>query len=189
MFRSLYDWSLAQAVRPHAPQALGIVSFAEAVIFPIPVDVMLVPMTMARPEHWMRYASIATITSVLGGVLGYFLGTFFYEFSTAYIISADNEALLQAQELLQAYGFWVIFIAAFMPIPYKVFTLAAGFLTMSLWLFVVGSIVGRAARFFLVAGLAHVLGSQYEAWIRRHIEPIGWALVAAFIAFLGMREW
>ncbi len=188
LFGPLYDWTLAAAARPRAPQVLGVVSFAEAIIFPIPVDVMLAPMVISRPHRWVRYAVIAAVTSVAGGIFGYMLGAMAYDVSTSFLIVSDSTALEEAKGLLYKYGFWVILAAAFMPIPYKVFTLAAGFLAMPFILFVIGSIVGRGARFLLVAGVAYWLGTQYEQWIRKHIELIGWVLVVALVTLIWIRQ-
>ena len=188
LFGPLYDWTLAAAARPRAPQVLGVVSFTEAIFFPIPVDVMLAPMVISHPRRWLYYAGIASATSIAGGIFGYLLGVWAYDFSTSYLVFADGDVLNEAKELLQEYGFWVILAAAFMPIPYKVFTLAAGFLAMPFVLFVIGSVIGRTARFLLVAGVAYWMGSHYEAWIRRHIELIGWVLVAALVVFIWMHQ-
>ena len=190
LFTPLYDFTLRWARHSRAPWALSVLSFVESVIFPIPTDVMLAPMVLAQPPKWLHYATLATIFSVLGGVLGYLLGAWAFDWASAWLL-ADGEGgtFAEAQRLFQEWGVWVVFIAAFTPIPYKVFTISAGFMALALVPFIAASAAGRAARFFLVAGLVRWLGARYEPLLRRHVESVGWLVVAVLVVIFVLREW
>ncbi|MBA3563234.1 MAG: DedA family protein [Gammaproteobacteria bacterium] len=182
IFSALYTRVLAWSAHPHAKWYLGGLSFAESSFFPIPPDVMLAPMTLARPDQGMRYALITTVTSVLGGVAGYLIGFFAFEAVEPLLKDVGYwEHYLRARAWFENWGFWAIFIAGFSPIPYKVFTIAAGALLMNLPLFVLASVLSRGARFFLVAGLVMWGGARMEAHMRRHIDTIGWATVVLLV--------
>lgn len=181
-FTRLYLFTLRLAAHRHAPRYLAGLSFAESSFFPIPPDVMLMPMALARPKMAMRFALITTVSSVLGGVLGYVLGFFAMEFIEPVIVTAGYEGELQrAREWFLDYGFWVVLIAGFSPIPYKLFTIAAGGLALPLLPFVLASLVGRGSRFFLVAGLVGWCGPRLEPYLKRYIDWIGWATVALLV--------
>ena len=187
IFSRLYDLCLRWARHRHAPYYLGTMSFAESVIFPIPVDVMLAPMALARPENWVRYALIASIASVLGGILGYLLGYFAFEtLVQPWLVELGYQATYERTlDWFDRYGIWVVFIAGFTPIPYKVFTITAGALQMAFLPFVVASAIGRSARFFLVAGLVSWGGSAMEQKLRHYVDWIGWSVIGlAIIAFI-----
>ena len=190
LFAPLYDWTLRWAAHRRAPWALGGLSFAESIIFPVPTDVMLAPMVLSRPEHWLNYAALATITSILGGVFGYVLGAWAFDLTSAWLLTGDwAQTFEEVQHHFDRNGILYVFIAAFTPVPYKVVTVSAGFLSVPLLPFVLASTAGRAARFFLVAGLFRWLGAHHEDLLRKYIEPIGWALVAIIAAILVVREW
>ena len=162
---------------------LGGVSFAESSFFPLPVDLMLAPMTLAAPTAWWRLASIATVASALGGIAGYLLGAFAYDELVQPLLSAETLENMDAAHLeLERWGALIIFVAAFSPLPYKVFTLAAGVAHMALAPFVLASLVGRGCRFFLVCAIVRFAGPRLEGPLQRHIETVGWALVAAVAA-------
>ena len=188
IFTSLYDKCMAWARHRHAVWYLSGLSFAESSFFPIPPDVMLAPMSMARPEHAMRYAGVTTLTSVLGGLFGYLIGLYFFDLIEPWLQQSHYwDKYLHARGWFDAWGFWAILIAGFSPIPYKVFTIAAGTLTMNLPLFIAGSCIGRGGRFFLVAALLAWGGARMESRLRAYVERIGWLLVitgvAAFLYF------
>ncbi|MGB5630435.1 MAG: YqaA family protein [Woeseiaceae bacterium] len=191
VFRPLYDKVLAWSRHPHAERYLGAMSFAESSFFPIPVDVMLAPMCLADREKWARLALIATVFSVLGGLAGYAIGWGMFEAIQPWLSESHYwPAYLTARAWFDDYGVLVVFVAGFSPIPYKVFTIAAGVATLSLPGFFIGSLVGRAARFFLVAGLVRLGGERFETQLSTHIERVGWAVVAISalaIAWLMMR--
>ena len=183
LFSALYTRVLAWSAHPHAKWYLGGLSFAESSFFPIPPDVMLAPMTLARPDQGLRYALITTIMSVLGGIAGYLIGTFALELIEPLLLEFGYwDGYLRARAWFEDWGFWAIFVAGFSPIPYKVFTIAAGALRMNLPLFILASALGRGARFFLVAGLVMWGGPRVEAHLRRHIDVIGWAVVVLLVA-------
>lgn len=175
---------------PRAPWYLGGLSFAESSFFPIPPDVMLAPMALARPDRAWRLAFITTLASVAGGLAGYAIGHFAFELVAPWIEARPRyaEGYRLAVDWFERYGFWAVFVAGFSPIPYKVFTIAAGVLSMALLPFVLASVIGRGARFYLVAGLMRLGGARMEAALHRYVDTLGWAVVAAVvIALLLMR--
>lgn len=168
---------------PRAPWYLGGLSFAESSFFPIPPDVMLAPMSLANPSRAWLFALITTVASVAGGVLGYFIGMFAFEMIEPWLSTTKYwDSYVLAQTWFEQYGFWAVFIAGFSPIPYKVFTIAAGVASMALLPFIAASLIGRGARFFLVAGLMKLGGPRMEAVLQRYVEWLGWAAVAIVIA-------
>jgi membrane protein YqaA with SNARE-associated domain len=182
IFGPLYDRVLGWAAHPKARWYLGALSFAESSFFPVPPDVMLAPMTLARPVDAWRLAALTTITSVAGGVLGYFIGYFALDLVEPWIVSAGYwEGYLQVQGWFRTWGFWAVLAAGFSPIPYKLFTVAAGALAMFMPAFVLASLVGRGGRFFLVAGLIRWGGAPMEAQLRRHVEFLGWLVVGLLL--------
>jgi membrane protein YqaA with SNARE-associated domain len=182
LFGPLYDRVLGWAAHPHARWYLGGLSFAESSFFPIPPDVMLAPMTLARPVDAWRLALLTTLTSVAGGVLGYFIGYFALDLVEPWLVAAGHwEGYLQVRTWFQTWGFWAVLAAGFSPIPYKLFTIAAGALAMFLPVFVLASIVGRGGRFFLVAGLIRWGGAPMETRLRRHVEFLGWLFVGLLL--------
>jgi len=185
VFGPLYDRCVTWARHRHAPAYLFGTSVAESIFFPIPVDVMLAPMTLATPRRWWKLALLATLGSVLGGVVGFLLGQFALEAVMPWIVRAGQAQTFAAiNAMFEKYGFWIVVVAGFTPVPYKVFTIASGAAGMALLPFVLGSIVGRAGRFFMVAGLVAWFGPKFEHVFRRYIEIIGWVVgVAALLAF------
>lgn len=186
IFGPLYDRVLRWAGHRHAPRYLGAMSFAESSFFPIPPDVMLVPMSVSRPDRWLWFALLTTLTSVAGAVLGYAIGYFALDALLPWIESAGMlPEYREAVTWFGTWGLWVVLLAGFTPLPYKVFTIAAGALSLSLIPFLAGSLIGRGARFFLVGGLAGRLGPRMEPLVRRWIEWLGWGvLVLAVVAWL-----
>lgn len=159
----------------HAPWYLGGLSFAESSFFPIPPDVMLAPMSLANPKRAWLFALITTVASVAGGVLGYFIGVFAFDVVGPIIRDAGHwDSYLQAREWFETWGFWAVLLAGFSPIPYKVFTIAAGVAAMPLVPFVLASIAGRGARFFLVATLMALGGPRMEEALHRYVDRLGW---------------
>jgi membrane protein YqaA with SNARE-associated domain len=188
LFGPLYDRVLAWSGHPHAQWYLGGLSFAESSFFPIPPDVMLAPMTLARPASWLRLAFITTITSVLGGLAGYAIGYFALDLIEPWLrSSAYWDGYVEVQGWFETWGFWAVLVAGFSPIPYKLFTISAGALAMFLPLFAIASFVGRGARFYLVAWLIRTGGPAMESRLRQHVELLGWiavALVVLAVVFL-----
>jgi membrane protein YqaA with SNARE-associated domain len=190
IFTSLYDKCMAWARHRHAVWYLSGLSFAESSFFPVPPDVMLAPMSMARPECAMRYATLTTLASVLGGLFGYLIGVYAFDLIQPWLLQSHYwDSYQHARNWFDAWGFWAILIAGFSPIPYKVFTIAAGTLMMNLPLFIAGSCIGRGGRFFLVAALLSWGGPRMEARLRVYVESIGWALlIMGVVAFLYFRK-
>lgn len=191
VFSWLYTRSLMWAGHKHAPRYLGLLSFAESSFFPIPPDVMLAPMVLRHRDRAWWYASLTTITSVLGGVLGYYIGVFLYAEVAQPILEIYHaeERFLRVQEWFAAYGFWVVFIAGFTPIPYKVFTISAGVTAMALLPFIIASSIGRGARFFLVAGILYWGGPRFADVLETKLDKIGWTMVVlAILAYIVLRE-
>jgi len=191
LFGPLYERVLSWSRHRHAERYLAGMSFAESSFFPLPVDVMLAPMCLAgRSKSW-RYATIAAIFSVIGGVAGYAIGLGAFDLVEPWLAESHYwSAYETSRAWLDQYGIWVIFIAGFSPIPYKVFTIAAGVAALNLPVFIIASIVGRGARFFLVAGLVVLGGDDLESRLRKHVEWIGWGgaiIVALVIAWLMVR--
>lgn len=171
----------------HAVYYLSGLSFAEASFFPLPPDIMLAPMSLSKPHMAWRYAGITALTSTLGGVFGYIIGFFCFELIYPIIVKVGYEpAYLTAQHWFNHWGFWAMFIAAFTPIPYKLFTVAAGALQMAILPFVIASLIGRSARFFLVAGLMRCGGPRMDTLLRRYVDIAGWAviLIGVLVYFL-----
>ncbi len=169
---------MAWSRHPRAPWYLGALSFAESSFFPVPPDVMLAPMSMAQPKKAWRFALLTTLASVAGGVLGYLIGSLAFDLVAGWLQQAGYyEKYLLAREWFDRWGFWAVFVAGFSPIPYKVFTITAGVISMSFLPFVLASVIGRGARFFLVAGLMAWGGPAMEERLHRYMDWIGWGLV------------
>jgi membrane protein YqaA with SNARE-associated domain len=186
IFSPLYDRVLQWSRHDHAPRYLAGLSFAESSFFPIPPDVMLAPMTLANPDRAWRFAALTTAASVLGGILGYLIGWFGFDLVEPLLRDAGYyPKYLEAKAWFDKWGILAIFLAGFSPIPYKVFTITAGVISMAMIPFILASFVGRGARFFLVAALMAWGGNRMEEMLRRYIDGIGWAVVvAALVAFL-----
>jgi len=186
IFGPLYERVLAWSRHQYAERYLGALSFAESSFFPIPVDVMLAPMCLAKREKAWRYAIIATVFSVLGGLAGYAIGIGIFDVIEPWLADSHYWGAYQtSREWFDTYGVWAIFVAGFSPIPYKVFTIAAGVAALSLPGFFLASVVGRGARFFLVSGLVVLGGDKLESTLRKYVEGLGWAVVVLAVAIIG----
>ena len=191
LFGPLYERVMRWSRHRHAERYLALLSFSESSFSPIPVDVMLAPMVMADRDKAWRFAAVAAVFSVLGGVAGYAIGWGLFEAIQPWLSQSHYwDAYLTSRQWFDDYGVWVVFVAGFSPIPYKVFTIAAGVAVLNLPGFVIASTIGRGARFFLVAGLVYAFGKRFEETMLKHIERIGWAMVVLtiiVIAWLMMR--
>lgn len=182
LFSRLYERVMGWARHPHAEWYLGGLSFAESSFFPVPPDVMLAPMALARPERAWRLALLTTLASVAGGLAGYFIGMFALEFVQPLLERAGyGDEYKEVAVWFDTWGVWVVFVAGFSPIPYKLFTISAGALGMAIVPFLLASAVGRGARFFIVAGLMCWGGARMEEALKRYVDGIGWVLVVAAI--------
>jgi membrane protein YqaA with SNARE-associated domain len=182
IFSHLYDRVMTWSKLPNAPWYLGILSFAESSFFPIPPDVMLAPMCLANQSKAWRFALLTSITSILGGLLGYLIGATVFDYIAPHLKASHYWSAFQTAEVwFKDWGVWAIFIAGFSPIPYKIFTIAAGALAMPLLPFVVASFIGRGARFYMVAGLMKWGGPTMEENLKKYVDRIGWATIALVI--------
>lgn len=189
--RRLYDWVLSLAHHRHATAALFLLSFAESSFFPVPPDVLQIALTLERRNRAWYYAGVSTVASVLGGVFGWFIGAalwtvvgdFFFRHVPG--VTPQNFELVHGK--FEDNAFLTIFTAAFTPIPYKVFTIAAGVFEISLWTLVVGSIVGRGARFFAVAAMLFVFGPSIKQFLERYFNLLTLAFTAILI--IGVILW
>ncbi|MBU6199624.1 MAG: DedA family protein [Xanthomonadaceae bacterium] len=186
LFKPLYEIALRWAAHPRAQAYLAGLSFVEAFIFPVAPELMLAPMTLAKPARWARFASISLAFSLLGSLIGYALGH--YAFDALRPLLADSGLLVQLDQLVAEFradaiahpwkAFWLLVAAGFVPIPMKVASWAGGIVGMPILPFLGGIAVGRGKRVYLLCGLIRLGGERAEKAIHRWIEPIGWAIIA-----------
>jgi len=182
IFSRLFDRVIGWSRHPHAPWYLGALSFAESSFFPIPPDVMLAPMVIARRERAWKLAALTTVTSVIGGLAGFAIGAVSIDWVMPLLERFNYvPAFERAQAWFTEWGFWAILAAGFSPIPYKIFTIAAGAMSMLLLPFALASVVGRGARFFLVSALMYWGGPEFESSLRRYVDALGWAVVVLIV--------
>lgn len=192
MLRRLYDWCIAAAHKKSAPWIMGSVSFAESSLFPIPPDVMLIPMSLARPEKAYSFAFLCTWTSVAGGIAGYLIGYLLYESLGQWIINlyGYGTRVEDFRELYRQYGAWIILLKGLTPIPYKLVTISSGFVGYNFLWFVVLSLITRGARFYVLAFLLHRYGPSAREIIEKRLglwTAIGAAaLVGGFFIVYGV---
>ena len=187
--RRLYDWVLHWAETPYGVPALFLLSLAESSFFPIPPDPLLVALCLGVPKKALRFAAVATLGSVVGGVLGYGLGFgawhLVQDWFFAYVPGVSPEAFGQVQALYDRYDFWAVFLAGLTPIPYKVFTLSSGVFGINFGVFAVASVLSRGLRFFVVAGLIYRFGPPIARFIDRYFDLLAWTfgilLVGGFL--------
>ncbi|MFQ5566469.1 MAG: YqaA family protein [Paracoccaceae bacterium] len=182
MLRRLYDWTLALAERRDALWVLAVVSFVESSVFPIPPDVLMIPMILAAPRRAFLIAAVATVSSVLGGALGYALGAFFYETVGAPVLDfyGHTEKFARFQATYNEWGPWAVLVAGITPFPYKVITILSGATGLDFVVFSIASLVARAARFFLVAALLWKFGPPVRVFIEQRLG----LMVSLFVALL-----
>lgn len=185
VFTYLYDYTLNLSSRPQATRWLALISFSEAIFFPVPVDVLLAPMVLVNPKQAKNLALVATVWSVVGGVIGYILGSFLLDILFPVIqqlgyISSYEKAL----QWFQQYGIWVIIVAGFTPIPFKIFTIASGSLGLAFLPFIFAAVLGRGMRFYLVAWLVAWKGNEVMLKLYRHIDTISYSFILLFLAYL-----
>ena len=186
MLRRLYDWCISAADKPYATWLMGVVSFVESSFFPIPPDVMLIPMSLARPDKAWFYATVCTVTSVAGGVLGYLIGALLYDSVGLWVIKLYGlgNKVEAFRESYAYWGTWIILIKGVTPIPYKLVTITSGFAGYNLFMFVALSVVARGVRFYLLAFLLNRYGVQARAIIE---ERLGlWVTIGAVVLVAGI---
>lgn len=179
IFTTLYNWILRWAEHKFAPRILALLAFSESIFFPVPPDVLLAPMVLSKPAKAWKLASISTIASLLGGIVGYWLGYLMFEPWVQPLITefGYQSKFDKIMDWFSEWGLMIVFVAGFSPIPYKLFTVSAGFLQLAFFPFVIASILSRGLRFFLVAGLIKYFGKAAESKLKRWIDFIGWACV------------
>lgn len=188
MLRRLYEWTLSLAASPFALWALTVISFIESSVFPIPPDVLLIPMVIARPSRAWLIAGICTLASVAGGVFGYFIGWGLFEEVGRPVLEfyGKSERFQEFSTTYNAWGAWAVLIAGVTPFPYKVITILSGATGLNFWVFMVASVIARGLRFFLIAALLWKFGPPVKDFIERRLGlvfTIGVvALIGGFVA-------
>ena len=184
MFRALYDWTLRLAHHRHAVRSMAVISFAESSVFPIPPDVMLVPMILARRDQAYRIAAICTLASIAGGMLGYAIGYFLYDSVGLWLVNlyGAHDAITEFRSWYDSWGAAVILIKGLTPIPFKVVTIASGFFAYNFPLFVLLAAITRGARFFLIAWLLKRYGEKMQGFIERRLNLIGSLVLVLLVA-------
>ncbi len=186
LFSKIYNIILKWAEHKNAKNYLMFLSFVEAFILPYPPpDILLAPMVLKNPSQKYQLALITAIFSILGGLCGYLIGYWLFDFIMPYIELLNyGDKLVQLQLWFDKYGIWTIFIAGFSPIPYKLFTILAGFLSMALIPFLVISLISRWLRFVLVAIIVARFGNTCDVWLKKYIDVLGYVIILAFIIYL-----
>lgn len=184
MIKGLYDWTMGLAAHPKALWALALIAFVEASVFPIPPDVLMIPLILAQPKRAWLIATVALVASVLGGLLGYAIGAFFYESLGAPILEAlgKGHAMEDFNDRFNDFGFWAVLGAGITPFPFKVITILSGWTSMPIGIFITTAIIARALRFFIVAALLWKYGAPIRDFIERRL---GLVFVAFIILLLG----
>jgi len=185
VFKNLYERAILWAAHPRASYYLTFISFIEAIFFPVPPEVMLAPMSLARPKKAFWFASLSLLGSMTGMFIGYAIGHYFIDLAMPFIDKMGYAAQFDDIKLQAANnGFWLLLLAGFTPIPFKIFTLASGAVGMPLLPFFFGALIGRGKRVYLVAGAIAMGGEKAEAKLRQYIEPIGWTALVLFIGVI-----
>lgn len=182
--KRLYQWMIDAATKKNALWILGIVSFIESSFFPIPPDIMLIPMVVSQPKKAWKIAGIATFASVIGGYFGYAIGYYGYDVIAKPLLSFYGylEQFENFKQYYNEYGAWIVFAAGITPFPYKVITIASGVVAMNLVTFGVASVVARGLRFFMVAGLLYFFGESIKKFIEKHFNLLS---ILFFILLFG----
>jgi membrane protein YqaA with SNARE-associated domain len=187
MIRALYDWTLGLAQSRNAIWALAFVAFIESSVFPIPPDILMIPMIIAAPRRAFWIATVCTVSSVLGGAFGYFLGVFFFDQIGLPVLEfyGKTENFAGFTERYNDYGAWAVLIAGVTPFPYKVITILSGTTGLSFWVFMLASVVARGLRFFLIATLLYRYGAPIRDFIERRLGVMFALAVVILIAGFG----
>ncbi len=187
IFQPMFERAIVWARHRHAPALLTFLSFIEAIFFPVPPELMLAPMCVAQPRRGFYFATLSLIGSMAGMFIGYAIGYYAIEMAMPFIEKMGYAAEFDSIKLeAAANGFWLLLIAGFTPVPFKIFTLASGAVGMPLLPFFFGGMIGRGKRVFLVAGAIRLGGEKAEATLHRYIEPVGWG---ACVLLVGMVVW
>jgi membrane protein YqaA with SNARE-associated domain len=186
MLRRLYDWCIATAGKPHAAWIMGIVSFVESSFFPVPPDAMLIPMSLARPDKAYFYATVCTLTSVAGGLLGYVIGAVLYDSLGLWLMQlyGYGSKIEAFREAYATWGTWIILLKGLTPIPYKIVTIASGFAGYPVIPFILLSLIARGTRFFAVAFLINRYGVQAREIIEKRLGF--WVTISTLTLLVGI---
>ncbi|WP_337998049.1 YqaA family protein [Oleispirillum naphthae] len=188
MLRRLYDWTMAQAATPHAMATLAVVAFVESSVFPIPPDVLIIPMVLAARHRAWRIALVCTVASVIGGFAGYAIGLFLFDQVARPILAFYGymDKFESFQALYNHWGAWIVFGAGVTPFPYKVITIASGLTALNPFVFAIASVLARGLRFFLVAALLWKFGDPIRGFIEAHLGKLATLffvlLIGGFVA-------
>lgn len=184
--RKLYDWVLSWAQTPYGGVALFLLAFAESSFFPVPPDVLLIALALSIPARAFRFAAIASVGSVLGGLFGYLVGYSLWhaldQFFYTYVPGFTLEGFLRVQQLFEQYDFWVVFSAGFTPVPYKIITIGSGVFHINLPMFIFASVVSRSLRFFLVAWFIYRFGPPVRVLIEKYFNLFALAFFILLVA-------
>lgn len=191
MLKRLYDTTMQLADHPRALWFLALISFAESSFFPIPPDVLLIPMVLAAPTRAWRIALVCSVASVLGGLFGYVIGYYLFETIGQPLVEfyGMEEKFAHFNALYEEWGAWIISIAGFSPIPYKIFTIASGLTGLSLPTFIIASVLSRSARFFLVAALLRRYGTPIRDFIERRLGLLTFLFCVIFVGAFAMLKY
>jgi membrane protein YqaA with SNARE-associated domain len=185
VFQPLFERAIVWARHPRAPLLLALLSFVEAIFFPVPPELMLAPMCVARPRRGFYYAALSLLGSIAGMFVGYMVGHYAIDLAMPLIEKMGYGAEFEdIKQQAADHGFWLLLIAGFTPVPFKIFTLASGAVGMPLLPFFAGGAIGRGKRVFLVAGAIRLGGEKAEATLRKYIEPIGWVALVLLVAMI-----
>ena len=186
IFQPLFERAIVWARHKNAPALLTFLSFIEAIFFPVPPELMLAPMCVAQPRRGFYFASLSLLGSMAGMFIGYAIGFYAIELAMPFIEKMGYAAQFDSiKQEAAANGFWLLLIAGFTPVPFKIFTLASGAVGMPLLPFFFGGAIGRGKRVFLVAGAIRLGGEKAEATLRRYIEPVGWGACVLLVGLVG----
>ena len=190
LFGPMYERAIVWSKHPRAPIYLTVLSFFEAIIFPVAPEVMLAPMCLAQPKRAFRFAGLSLLGSVFGMFVGYAIGHYAIDLVMPWLIDLGYGPQFESiKQEAAKHGFWMLFLAGFTPVPFKIATIAAGAVGMPLVPFFFGGLIGRGKRVFLVAGAIWYGGEKAEAMLRKYIEPVGWVLLVLLVAVIGWLYW
>ena len=184
IFRNLYNWTLEKSSTKEAPWFLSLISFTESSFFPIPPDIILIPMILAKRANAFLFATICTISSAIGGIFGYLIGLLLFNSIGIVLINFYHldEAINEFKNYYNSYGAWIVIIAGFTPFPFKVITIASGLFQLNFFIFLICSIISRGARFYLVAGLLYFFGKKIKLFIDKYFNIL---TILFFIILIG----
>ena len=193
--RRLYDWVIHFAETKHGERALFAIAFAESSFFPVPPDVLLAPLSLGAPKKWVRFATLCSIASILGGITGYCIGIFLWSIIGLWVyrhlggIGLSEANFAKFQSWYDMYDFWIVFTCGFTPLPYKVCTISAGVAEINFWGFIIASVLSRSARFFMVAGLFGWKGETIRPFVEKYFNWLSLVFMALLVGGFAIIKW